>query len=256
LIELNKIYNENCLEGMKKIPDKYIDLIVCDLPYGSTQNKWDEIIPFDKLWEQYERIIKDNGAIILTAVKPFSAMLIMSNPKMYRYDVIWGKNKATGHLNAKKMPLRSHEEILVFYKKLPTYNPQKTTGHKRKVSKAEHKVNCKQTSNYGSHGLTTYDSTERYPTSIWDIPVMNNDHPDKFHPTQKPVELFERIINTYSNENEIVLDNCSGAGTCAIASLNTNRKYICFEWKQENPTEYYSKSVEWVKRHKKNLQLY
>lgn len=258
-IELNKIYNENCVsdnpnEGMNRIPDKSIDLIVCDLPYGVTaRNKWDQIIPFDKLWSHYERVIKDDGIITLTAVKPFSAMLMMSNPKLYRYDIIWRKNKATGHLNAKKMPLRSHEEILIFYKKLGTYNPQKTTGHKRKVSKAEHKVNCKQTSNYGNHGLTTYDSTERYPTSIWDIAVMNNDDPNKFHPTQKPVELFERIIKTYSNEGSVVLDNCSGAGTTAIACMNTNRNYICFEWNEDEPRQYYDKSVEWIEKHKNKL---
>lgn len=252
MIELNKIYNEDCLVGMQRIPDKSIDLIACDLPYGTTQNKWDSVIPLDKLWGQYERIIKDNGAIVLTAAKPFSATLLLSNQKLFRYDVIWKKNKSTGFLNVKKMPLRNHEEILVFYKKLPTYNPQKTTGHKPANSYTKH---TSDGTNYGKtlKGISGGGQTDRYPTSVWDIPVMNNDDPDKFHPTQKPVELFERIIKTYSNEGDIVLDNCSGAGTCAIASINTLRNYICFEWNSDNPTEYYNKSVEWVERHKNKL---
>jgi site-specific DNA-methyltransferase (adenine-specific) len=219
----------DCLEGMKLIPDKSVNMILCDLPYGVTnQNKWDQIIPFDPLWNEYNRIIKDNGAIVLTAVKPFSAMLIMSNPKMYRYDLIWRKNKSTGFLNAKKMPLRQHEEILVFYKKSPTYNPQKTTGHKPANTYTKH---TSDGTNYGKTklGISGGGQTDRYPTSVIDIKVMNNDDPDKFHPTQKPVELFEWLIKTYTNENEIVLDNCIGSGTTAIAAALNNRKWIGFE---------------------------
>lgn len=239
MIELNKIYNEECLgdkeleTGMWRIPDKSVDMILCDLPYGVTnQNKWDQIIPFEPLWEQYNRVIKDNGAIVLTAVKPFSAMLIMSNPKMYRYDIIWRKNKSTGFLNAKKMPLRQHEEILVFYKKLPTYNPQKTTGHKPANTYTKH---TSDGTNYGKtkSGISGGGQTDRYPTSVLDINVMNNDNPNKFHPTQKPVELCEWLIKTYTNEGETVLDNCMGSGTTAIACLNTNRNYIGFELEEE-----------------------
>ncbi|WEG18657.1 site-specific DNA-methyltransferase [Alkalihalophilus pseudofirmus] len=240
---LNKIYNMDCLEGMAMLPNKSVDMILCDLPYGVTnQNKWDQIIPFDKLWEQYNRLIKDNGAIVLTAVKPFSSMLIMSNPKMYRYDIVWSKNKSTGFLNAKKMPLRAHEEILVFYKKLPTYNPQKTTGHKPANSYTKH---TSDGTNYGKtkHGISGGGQTDRYPTSVWDIKVMNNDDPHKFHPTQKPIELFEKLIKTYSNEGELILDNCMGAGTTAAACIKTNRKYIGFEIEKE----YYSKSLEYIK---------
>jgi site-specific DNA-methyltransferase (adenine-specific) len=218
-----------CLEGMKLIPNNSINMILCDLPYGVTnQNKWDQVIPFDSLWEQYNRIIKDNGAIVLTAVKPFSSMLIMSNPDMYRYDIIWRKNKCTGFLNAKKMPLRQHEEILVFYKKLPIYNPQKTTGHKPANSYTKH---TSDGTNYGKTklGISGGGQTDRYPTSVLDIKVMNNDDPEKFHPTQKPVELFEWLIKTYTNENEIVLDNCMGSGTTAVASLLNNRRFIGFE---------------------------
>lgn len=257
-MELNKLYNEDCLskeenKGMNRIPDKSIDLIVCDLPYGVTnQNKWDQLLPLDELWKQYKRVIKDNGAIVLTAVKPFSSMLIASNPKMYRYDIIWEKNKSTGFLNAKKMPLRAHEEILVFYKKLPTYNPQKTTGHKPANTYTKH---TNDGTNYGKtkSGITGGGQTDRYPTSVWKIPVMNNDDPRKFHPTQKPVELYEKIIKTYSNVGDTILDNCSGAGTAAIACLNTGRNYIGFEWSKDNPSQYYEQSINWVQIHKEQL---
>ncbi|GLI82534.1 methyltransferase [Rossellomorea marisflavi] len=242
MIEINSIYNEECLSGMAKIQNKSIDMILCDLPYGVTnQNKWDQIIPFDKLWEQYNRIIKDNGAIVLTAVKPFSAMLIMSNPKMYRYDIIWKKNKSTGFLNAKKMPLRSHEEILVFYKKLPTYNPQKTEGHKPANTYTK---NTSDGSNYGrtKTGISGGGQTDRYPTSIIDIKVMNNDDPDKWHPTQKPVELFEWLIKTYTDEGDLVLDNCMGSGTTALACINTGRNFIGFEL----DTEYHNRATTYL----------
>ncbi|KIN53263.1 DNA-methyltransferase [Bacillus subtilis] len=257
-MELNKLFNENCLsnehnKGMNRVPDKSIDLIIRDLPYGVTnRNKWDEILPLEELWKQYKRVIKDNGAIVLTAVKPFSSLLIASNPKMYRYDIIWEKNKSTGFLNAKKMPLRSHEEILVFYKKLPTYNPQKTTGHKPANTYTKH---TSDGTNYGEtkSGISGGGQTDRYPTSVWRIPVMNNDDPRKFHPTQKPVELYEKIIKTYSNEGDTVLDNCSGAGTAAIACINTNRNYICFEWNKDNPDQYYGRSLEWIKEHEQQV---
>lgn len=218
---------------MNKIPDKSVDMILCDLPYGTTaRNKWDIIIPFDELWDQYKRVVKDNGAIVLTAVKPFSAQLIMSNPEWYRYDIIWRKNKSTGFLNAKKMPLRSHEEILVFYNKLPIYNPQKTTGHKPANSYTKH---TNDGTNYGKTklGVSGGGQTDRYPTSILNVKVMNNDDHDKWHPTQKPVELFEYLIKTYTNENETVLDNCMGSGTTAIACHRLNRNFIGFELDEE-----------------------
>lgn len=227
MLEINKIYNMDCIDGMKMIPDKSIDMILCDLPYGTTQNKWDVIIPFEPLWREYERVIKPNGAIVLNCSQPFTSMLLMSNPKLFRYSLTWEKTTPTGHLNAKKMPLRKHEDILVFYKKLPTYNPQKTTGHVRKVSKAEHKKNCVKTSNYGEHGLTTYDSTERYPTSV--LKFATDKQKEALHPTQKPVVLYEWFIKTYTNEGQTVLDNCIGSGTTAIACINTNRNYIGFE---------------------------
>ena len=230
-MELNKIYNEDCLVGMNDIPDKSIDMILCDLPYGTTKNKWDSIIDLDELWNHYNRIIKDNGAIVLTAQTPFDKVLGVSNLKMLKYEWIWEKTSATGHLNAKKMPMKAHENILVFYKKPPTYNPQKTTGHERKVSTAKHKRNSKNSSNYGESSATTYDSTERYPRSVQ---LFSTDkQKSSLHPTQKPVALFEYLIKTYTNEGDLVLDNCMGSGTTAVACMNTNRNFIGIELEEK-----------------------
>jgi len=231
MIEVNKIYNIDCLFGMEEIKDGSVDMILCDLPYGTTQNKWDVIIPFNILWKQYERIIKNNGVIILTANGMFTADLIYSNKKMWKYNLIWEKTTPTGFLNANRMPLRVHEDICVFYKKSPIYNPQKSNGHKRKVVKASHKINCKEPSSYGNHGLTTYDSTERYPVSV--LKFATDKQKNALHPTQKPVALFEYLIKTYTNEGALVLDNCIGSGTTAIACINTNRNFLGFEISKE-----------------------
>lgn len=213
---------------MNIIDNKSVDLILCDLPYGQTsRNKWDTVIPFEPLWKQYNRIIKDNGAIILFANGMFTADLMHSNKDMWKYNLIWEKTTVTGFLNAKKMPLRCHEDICVFYKKPPTYNPQKTTGHIRKVSKAEHKKNCINTTDYGEHGLTTYDSTERYPKSI--LNFATDKQKLALHPTQKPVALLEYIIKTYTNAGETILDNCMGSGSTGVAAKNTERKFIGIE---------------------------
>lgn len=226
-MEINKIYFGDCLEVMKLIDDATIDLILCDLPYGVTKNKWDSVIDLKKLWSEYERVIKDNGAIVLFGQDKFTAKLMLSNEKLHRYNLIWEKTTPTGHLNAKRMPLRSHEDIMVFYKKLPTYNPQKTTGHERKVSTAKHKRNSKKTTNYGEHGLTTYDSTERYPKSV--LTFATDKQKEALHPTQKPLALMEYLIATYTNEGETVLDNCAGSGTTGLAAKNLNRNYIMIE---------------------------
>ena len=214
----------DCLSGMQHIDDKSIDMILCDLPYGVTaRNKWDVIIPFEPLWKQYERIIKDNGAIVLTCVQPFTSMLCVSNPKMFRYSLVWQKTTPTGFLNAKKMPLRTHEDILVFYKKLPTYNPQKTIGHNPVHQYTKHTADG---NNYGytKLGISGGGSTERYPKSV--LTFATDKQKSSLHPTQKPVALFEYLIKTYTNKGELVLDNCIGSGTSAIASLNTDRNYI------------------------------
>lgn len=226
---INNVTLGDCLEVMPQIEPESIDLILCDLPYGVTaRNKWDQIIPFDKLWKEYVRVAKKNAAIVLTATQPFASQLIMSNPQLFRYDLIWAKNKKTGFLNAKKMPLRAHESIVVFYQKLPVYNPQKTTGHKPVNSYTKH---TSDGTNYGEtlKGIKGGGQTDRYPTSVLHFPVVNNDSKEKLHPTQKPVELFEWLIKTYTDEGMLVLDNCIGSGTTAIAAMQTNRRFIGIE---------------------------
>lgn len=237
-LERNKIYLGDCLELMKDIDDKSIDMILCDLPYGTTRNKWDSIIPLDLLWEQYCRIIKNNGAICLTAQTPFDKVLGVSNLKMLKYEWIWCKTKATGFLNAKKMPLKNHENILVFYKNLPTYNAQFTKGKPYKETSGA------ASDNYGKyHKVENINSGFRYPLSIQ---KFNSDN--GLHPTQKPVALFEYLIKTYTNESETVLDNCIGSGTTAIASINTGRFFIGIE-KDEG---YYNVAKKRIDEHMKN----
>lgn len=157
----------------------------------------------------------------------FTAELMLSNKPMWKYNIIWEKTQPTGFLNAKKMPLRNHEDICVFYKKHPTYNPQKTVGHTRKVSKAEHKAGCKSTSDYGEHGLTSYDSTERYPVSVWKY--AKDTQKSALHPTQKPLALIEELVKTYTNKGDLVLDSCMGSNTTGLACKNLNRKFIGIE---------------------------
>ena len=227
--DINIIHGD-CLEEMNNIPDKSIDMILCDLPYGTTRNKWDSVIPFDKLWEQYNRIIKDNGAIVLFAQGMFTAQLMMSNPKMWRYNLIWDKVLTSGFLNAKRMPLRSHEDIVVFYKELPTYNPQMTQGEPLHGRGTAYK-NKELTNNcYGEMTLSEDNrkgSTEKYPKSII---RQKKTHPSKtVHPTEKSVPLLEYLIKTYSNEGDVVLDNCMGSGSTGVACVNTNRKFIGIE---------------------------
>ncbi len=228
-MEVNKSYFGDCLELIPKyIDDKSIDLIKADLPFGTTQCKWDSVIDLQELWFHYKRIIKDNGAILLNAQTPFDKILGASNLEMLRYEWILEKTQATGHLNAKKMPMKAHENILVFYKNLPTYNPQKTTGHERKVSKAEHKTNCIESEVYNKgQKLVTYDSTERYPRSV--LLFSSDKQTCKLHSTQKPLALEEYFIKTYTNEGDIVLDNVAGSGTTGLAAKNLNRNYIMME---------------------------
>lgn len=215
----------DCLELMKDIPNESIDMILCDLPYGTTKNKWDAVIPFEPLWEQYERVIKKNGAVVLFAQDKFSAKCVLSNEKMHRYNLVWKKGERTsGFLNAKKMPLRNHEDILVFYKKLPTYNPQMLLGKK---SNSRGKGNSTN-NNYGKFESSKGEAVNgalKYPKSILDY---DRPHPP-IHPTQKPVALFEYLIRTYTNEGDTVLDNCAGSGTTGEACINSNRNCILME---------------------------
>lgn len=224
---INKIIHGECLEVMKHIPAGSVDMILCDLPYGTTRSEWDVIIPFEPLWEHYERVIKPAGAIVLFAKAPFDKMLWASNPKLFRYEWIWEKNKATGHLNADHMPLQQHENILVFYKSPPTYNPQKTSGHKpMNYAKGNHKSTV-----YGK-GISIVSNagtTDRNPTSVLYFPVVNNDDPRRIHPNQKPVELLRYLVETYTNLGETVLDNCSGSGSTAEACMSCDRNYIAIE---------------------------
>lgn len=211
---------------MKNIPDKSIDMILCDLPYGTTHNKWDNVIPMESLWEQYNRIIKDHGAIVLFSQMPFGASLIMSNPKMFRYEWIWEKNQAAGFLNAKKMPLRKHENILVFYKHLPTYNPQGLIKLDEPIQE-EGSAN-RNGKNYGVADKSFIRTHKNYPT---DIITFSKD--TGYHPTQKPVDLLEYLIKTYTNEGDLVLDNCMGSGSTGVACVNTNRDFIGMELNEE-----------------------
>lgn len=226
-LEINKIYNEDCLEGMKRIKDKSIDMILCDLPYGTTACVWDTIIPFDKLWEQYERIIKDNGAIVLTAKQPFTSQLIASNIKLFKQELIWLKTRPSNFMNAKRMFMNWHENVLIFYKKLPTFNRQMLQGKKRtdKINKVDRSESVFGTTGE-KHGYEFDNNGLKNPTTILEF---SNSNSNSLHPTQKPVELFEYLIKTYTNEGEIVLDNCMGSGTTAVASLNLNRNFIGFE---------------------------
>lgn len=217
----------DCLEYMKEIPDGSVDMVLCDLPYGTTHNRWDAVIPTAPLWEQYNRVLKDNGVVVLFGTGLFSADLMNSQRKAWRYNLVWEKSTVTGFLNAKKQPLRKHEDILVFYRKLPVYNPQITDGHPRKISTAAHKRNCAKSPNYGDYGLTTYDSTKRYPVSV--LKFKTDKQKSALHPTQKPVALLEYLIKTYTNEGETVLDNCMGSGSTGVACVNTNRKFVGIE---------------------------
>lgn len=221
---INRLIHGDCLEVMPNLPDKSFDMILCDLPYGTTQNKWDSVIPLDQLWFQYKRLIKDNGAIVLTAQTPFDKVLGASNLEMLRYEWIWEKNKATGHLNANKAPLKAHENILIFYEQLPTFNAQKTYGHK---PVNPYKKHVEDGSNYGKTkiGIEGGGQTDRYPRDVLYFP-MDELH---LHPTQKPVALFEYLIKTYTNEGDLILDNCIGSGTTAEAATKLNRNFVGIE---------------------------
>ena len=229
---INRIIRGDCLEVMKDIPTGSVDMILADLPYGTTSCKWDTIIPFEPLWEQYERVIKDNGAIVLTAAQPFTSALVMSNPKLFKYDWTWRKPRGTGHLNAKKQPMRDKEDILVFYKKQSTYNPQFSEGEPYTAMKGgkNARVSDKGDTTYGKFmngaEFRNDNSGFRYPKQVIEFGVVER---GTLHPTQKPVELFEYLIKTYTNEGETVLDNVMGSGTTGIACKNLNRNFIGIE---------------------------
>lgn len=239
-------YHGDCLEIMKDIPDKSIDMILCDLPYGTTACKWDTIIPFEPLWDLYKRIIKSNGAIVLTASQPFTSLLVMSNIKWFKYEWIWKKDNCSNFMMLKKQTGKKHENVLVFYDKQPTYNPQMNIGKEshstgNNIGKIQGK---REYIGIKDFKIREVDKTNlKYPTSIIKFNACGRGLAQ--HPTQKPVALFEYLIKTYTNENDTVLDNCAGSGTTAIACINTNRKWICIE-KDE---DYYNKSIDRINTH-------
>ena len=239
MIEIDKIYNEDCLTGMQRIPDGSVDCIITDLPYevlndGNPDARWDKMIPLEPMWDQFIRITKPNAAIVLFGQGMFTADLMHSNRKMWRYNLIWDKGRTIGFLNAKKMPLRCHEDICVFYRELPTYNPQMTKclPHQRNHSRG--KQEGKQTNRcYGSFGKAEDHITdEKYPRSIVGIP-KNIATDGKLHPTQKPVDLLRYLILTYTNEGDPVLDATIGSGTTAVAAIREKRHFIGFELSKE-----------------------
>lgn len=246
MIELNTIYNEDCLEGMKRIPDKFVDMILCDLPYGTTACKWDIIIPFEPLWEQYNRIIKKNGAIVLFGNEPFSSALRISNIKNYKYDWKWDKVKPSGFQIAKYKPMSRIEDIMIFTKENEKVNYYPIMVDREKIKKS--KVYSSSNSNplkYNDGKERTY--TQKYPQNL--LQISNANQKGKIHPTQKPVTLFEYLIRTYTNEGETVMDNCIGSGTTAIACINTNRNYIGFELDKK----YYDIACQRIEEHKNKI---
>ena len=227
------LYNMDCFEGFPLIDDKSIDMILCDMPYGTTRNRWDSVLPLDKLWEQYERIIKDDGAIVLFSQQPFTSILACSNLKMFKYEWVWEKTTATGFLNCNYAPLKCHENILVFGKASTSpskslhmvYNPQMGTGKPISITRSGH-----GSSNYGKQKISYYNSNgQRYPR---DVITFRHDK-ERIHSTQKPITLCEYLIRTYTNEGDLVLDNCAGSGSTLIAAHNTNRRFIGFEKDEE-----------------------
>tara|TARA_R110002020_G_scaffold63885_1_gene170111 strand:+ start:131 stop:862 length:732 start_codon:yes stop_codon:yes gene_type:complete len=228
-MKINEIYLGDCLELMPKhVEDKSVDMVFCDLPYGTTQNKWDSVIDLDKLWGEYKRVIKDNGAIVLFAQTPFDKVLGASNLKMLKYEWVWEKTQATGHLNAKKMPMKAHENLLVFYKKLPTYNPQKTTGHKPMNSGVRRSsLKNKNYNEINKVDLPFGGDTDRYPRTV--LKFKSDKQKNYLHPTQKPLALIEYMIKTYTNEGDLILDNTCGSGTTGLGAKNLNRNYIMME---------------------------
>jgi site-specific DNA-methyltransferase (adenine-specific) len=239
---------------MARLPDASVDMILCDLPYGTTDCAWDVVIPFIPLWKEYERVIKPNGAIVLFASQPFTSLLTCSNLKLYRDRWVWVKNKATGHLQSgrkkPKMPLNACEDILVFYKKQPVFNPQITTGH-IPTNASKHLGNTQVFRTSGGTETKGGD-TDRMPMDVLYFPVVNNDDPERIHPTQKPVALLRYLIRTYTHPGAVVLDNAAGSGATAVACIEEQRHFICFE---DKPA-IYTKANRRIKRAKAQLQLF
>lgn len=246
---LNNVTKGDTIEQMKNIPDNSIDLVLVDLPYGTTQNRWDSVIPLDELWNQYHRIVKENGAMVFTASGLFTAQLMLSNPKEYKYNYTWVKSKSTNFLNAKKQPLRKHEDILVFYRKQPTYNPQMTKGEAYSKGVRKDQV----TGSYGNFNPVLVKSEgSRYPVDVLYFKTAESEG-KVVHPTQKPIALGRYLIRTFSNPGDVVLDNTSGSGSFLISALLEGRNFIGIE-KNEDVALFKKKPVDYIKITKNRVQ--
>lgn len=246
---INNVFEGDCLEIMKQLPEKSIDMVLCDLPYGTTQNKWDSVIPLGGLWQQYRRIVKDDGAIVLTSQGMFTAELMVSNSKMFRYKWIWEKSKSTNFLNAKKQPLRKHEDVCVFYRKQPVYHPQMIDGlpYDKGIRKNQ------QSGSYGDfQPVHVHSDGKRYPTDIIYFKTAESEG-KVFHPTQKPVELGRYFVRTYTNPGDIVLDNTSGSGSFLVAALLEGRNFIGIE-KNENVALFKKGDIDYIAVTKQRLR--
>lgn len=246
---VNQVYEADCLECMKTLPDGSVDMILCDLPYGMTQNKWDCYIPLDRLWEQYLRVIKPNGAIVLTSQGLFTARLIMSRPELFRYKWIWEKSKPTNFLNAKKQPLRKYEDVCVFYKKQPVYNPQMRPGKPYDKGVRKNQLS-------GSYGdfqpVHVHSGGQRYPTDVLYIKTAESEG-EVLHPTQKPVALGRYFIRTYTNPGDVVLDNAFGSGSFLVAALAEGRNFIGME-KNEDVALFKKDGIDYIHVAKRRLR--
>ena len=246
---INNVFEGDCLEIMKQLPDKSIDMVLCDLPYGTTQNKWDSVIPLGELWQQYRRIVKDDGAIVLTSQGMFTAELMVSNPKMFRYKWIWEKSKSTNFLNAKKQPLRKHEDVCVFYRKQPVYHPQMMDG-------VPYDKGIRKNQMSGSYGdfqpVHVHSDGKRYPTDIIYFKTAESEG-KVFHSTQKPVKLGRYFVRTYTNPGDIVLDNTSGSGSFLVAALLEGRNFVGIE-KNENVALFKKGDIDYIAVTKKRLR--
>ena len=254
-IELDTIYNEDCLEGMKRIDDGSVDAVICDLPYGTTACKWDSVIPFEPLWEQYHRVAKSNAAIVLFAGEPFTSMLITSNLCEYRQKLTWLKTRPTNVFNAKKQFMNWTEDICVFYRSLPTFNPQMRTDGQFTGAKVQHCHHDRSTGTLGQTGEKAGYVHEGngglfYPKSVLEFSNVHHGN-ECLHPTQKPVDLIAYLVRTYTNEGDTVLDNCIGSGTTAIACIKEHRHFVGFELNKE----YFDEAVERVARERRQLTL-
>ena len=247
---VNQLFEEDCLECMKRIPNESIDMILCDLPYGTTQNKWDSIIPLEQLWSEYNRIIKPNGAIVLTSQGVFTAQLILSQSKLFKYKWVWEKSKSTNFLNAKKQPLRKHEDVCVFYKKPPVYNPQMTQGEPYNKGVRKNQLS-------GSYGdfqpVHVQSDGERYPVDIVYVKTAESEG-EVVHPTQKPIELGRYFVRTYTKHGDIILDNTFGSGSFLVAALMEGRNFIGIE-KNEDVALFKKEKIDYIDVAKRRLFL-